>query len=85
MTADDVKLSIRHIANARSQAIGLGSLYEEEANKKPHPAMALLFNGSELANFFETSNTAYGFYSGEWEYPSEGTVIPDWEVDLLNQ
>ena len=34
----------------------------------------------------ETSNTAYGFYSGEWEYPKEGEVIPDWELadNLLN-
>lgn len=80
LTADEVKQSLRQIANARSEAISLGVLYPEVVELPIVPAMALLFNGSELANFFETSNTAYGFYSGEWEYPKEGEVIPDWEL-----
>lgn len=85
LTADEVKISVRQIANARSVAIGLGILYPEVGELPKHPAMTKLFNGSELANFFETSNTAYGFYSGDWIYPSDTeNFIPDWEQsDLL--
>lgn len=86
LTADQVKTSLRQIANARSEHIGLGILYPDVVDVAPIEAMQMLFTGSEMANFFETSNTAYGFYSGEWEYPKEGEVIPDWELadNLLN-
>lgn len=86
LTADQVKTSLRQIANARSEHIGLGILYPDVVDIAPIEAMQMLFTGSEMANFFETSNTAYGFYSGEWEYPKEGEVIPDWELadNLLN-
>ena len=71
LTAQDVKDSLHQIANARATAIGLGILYPEYEEKETNPVMKLLFTNSELANFFETSNTAYGFYSGEWAYPED--------------
>lgn len=84
--AGEIYVSLRKIANARSTNIGLGVLYPDVEKLPTHPAMKSLFNGSELSNFFETSNTSYGFYSGEWAYPQEGEVIPDWELaeSLLN-
>lgn len=86
ITAEEVKISLRQIANARATAIGLDMPYPEHKDLPAHPAMRSLFNGSEMSNFFETSNTSYGFYSGEWEYPKEGEVIPDWELaeQLMN-
>lgn len=85
LTKEEVKVSVRQIANARSVDIGLGVLFEDVVDLPKHPAMTKLFNGSELANFFETSNTAYGFYSGDWAYPENpDEFIPDWEQkDLL--
>lgn len=80
LTKEEVKISIRQIANARSEAIDLGILYPEVVDMPIVKAMQELFNGSELANFFETSNTAYGFYSGDWEYPPVGTIVPDWDA-----
>lgn len=80
ITADEVKISLRLIANQRAKDIGLDIPFPEVVGAAPHPAMRSLFNGSEMSNFFETSNTSYGFFSGEWEYPKEGEVVPDWEL-----
>lgn len=87
LTAYEVKLILRQVANARAKAINLGVLYPDADKESVHPIMQELFNGSEMANFFETSNTAYGFLSGEWGYPEDPeTFLPDWEVEasLLN-
>lgn len=82
LTADEVKLAVKQIANKRSEDINLGTPYPEVVGTEIHPAVGKLFTGSELSNFFETSNTSYGFYSGDWVYPENADeIIPDWELE----
>ena len=87
LTVDEVVMTLKQIANIRAEHMdcGLGVLYPEVVDLPLLPQVGLLFTGSELANFFETSNTAYGFYSGDWEYPTE-PIIPDYKMAevLLN-
>lgn len=81
LTVEEVVMTLKQIANIRAEDMdcGLGILYPEVVDLPLLPQVGLLFTGSELANFFETSNTAYGFYSGEWEYPTH-EVVPDFEM-----
>lgn len=84
LTIDEVIMTLKQIANRRYELLEIDNvpLYEEVVGLPLLPQLKVLFNGSEHVNFFETSNTAYGFYSGEWEYPTE-EIIPDYMYDTI--
>ena len=67
LTAEDVKLYIRYIADRRLGQLGLQPIYLIERN--PLPWMDAMLNGIEHANFFENRATEYSRAAtrGSWE------------------
>jgi ribonucleoside-diphosphate reductase beta chain len=68
LTAEDVKLYIRYIANRRLVQLGLDPIYRG-VNKNPLPWMDEILNGVEHTNFFENRVTEYtkAATTGTWE------------------
>ena len=66
MTADDIKLYIRYIADWRLGQLGLQKIYG--VDKHPLPWLSEILNGVEHANFFEARATEYskGATQGNW-------------------
>lgn len=67
LTADEVKLYIRFIANRRLSQLGLTEIYVVPTN--PLPWLDEILNGTEFCNFFETKATEYSkaATSGVWD------------------
>ena len=67
ITAEDVKLYVRYIADRRLIQLGLDPIYR--VSKNPLPWMDDILNGVEHANFFEQRVTEYTKASttGSWE------------------
>jgi ribonucleoside-diphosphate reductase beta chain len=67
LTAEDVKLYIRFIADRRLGMLGLDPLYNIEKN--PLPWLDAILNGIEHTNFFENRSTEYskGSTEGTWD------------------
>jgi ribonucleoside-diphosphate reductase beta chain len=67
MTAQDIKLYIRFIANRRLEQLGLKPIYPVEKN--PLPWMDEILNSPELTNFFENRATEYSRAAteGTWD------------------
>jgi ribonucleoside-diphosphate reductase beta chain len=67
MTAEDIKLYIRFIANRRLEQLGLKKLYP--VDKNPLPWMDEILNSPELTNFFENRATEYSKAAteGTWD------------------
>jgi ribonucleoside-diphosphate reductase beta chain len=67
LTAEDVKLYVRYIADRRLIQLGLDPIYR--VSKNPLPWMDDILNGVEHANFFEQRVTEYTKASttGSWE------------------
>lgn len=67
LTAEDVKLYIRYIADRR--LLGLGLKAEFNITENPLPWLEPLLNGDEYGNFFETRTTEYAKSSltGSWD------------------
>ncbi|MEO5772903.1 MAG: ribonucleotide-diphosphate reductase subunit beta, partial [Sphingomicrobium sp.] len=66
MTADDIKMYIRYIADWRLGQLHLPPIYK--VKEHPLPWLAPLLNGVEHANFFETRATEYSKAAtrGQW-------------------
>jgi len=67
MTAEDIKLYIRFIANRRLEQLGLKKLYP--VDKNPLAWMDEILNSPELTNFFENRATEYSRAAteGTWD------------------
>lgn len=67
MTADDIKLYIRFIADWRLRQLGLEPIYGIEEN--PLPWLQSMLSGVEHANFFEARSTEYSVAAskGRWD------------------
>ena len=67
MTADDIKLYIRYIANRRLLQLGLKERYDVKRN--PLPWMDAILNSPEHVNFFENRATEYSRAAtgGTWD------------------
>ncbi|WP_366556262.1 ribonucleotide-diphosphate reductase subunit beta [Aquibaculum sediminis] len=67
LTAEDVKLYIRYIADRRLTQLGLQPSYRIERN--PLPWLDAMLNGMEHTNFFENRSTEYSKAAtqGSWE------------------
>lgn len=67
MTAEDIKLYIRYIADRRLIQLGLEPVYHIERN--PIPWLDIMLNAVEHTNFFENRATEYSKASteGSWE------------------
>lgn len=67
LSAQEVKIYIRHIADRRLGQLGLAPLFGQEKN--PLPWMDEIMNGIEHANFFEARATEYSRAAtqGTWE------------------
>lgn len=74
LTAEEVKLYIRYIADRR--LVGLGLKPEFGVENNPLPWLEELLNGDEYGNFFETRTTEYGksTLTGSW---SDAYESPD--------
>lgn len=75
VTAEDIKLYIRYIADRRLLGLGLKVEYGVEEN--PLPWLEELLNGDEYGNFFETRTTEYAKSSltGSWDDAYESPDI----------
>ncbi|MDZ5761950.1 Ribonucleoside-diphosphate reductase subunit beta [Candidatus Cyrtobacter comes] len=71
ITALDVKLYIRFIANRRLKQLGLSSIFD--IKKNPLPWMDEILNSPEHANFFEARSTEYARAAtkGNWDQAFE--------------
>lgn len=67
LTAGEVKLYIRHIADRRLRQLGMDPMYDENTN--PLPWLDEILNGVEKTNFFEARSTEYSRAAteGSWE------------------
>ena len=67
MTADDIKMYIRYIANRRLRQLGLNEIYN--ADKNPLPWLDEALNSPEHTNFFENRVTEYAKAAtqGTWD------------------
>ena len=77
LSAEQVKLYIRYIADRRLIQLGLDPLYLVEAN--PLPWLDDMLNAVEHANFFENRSTEYSRAStqGTWEEAFSTAVFED--------
>ena len=75
LTAEEVKLYIRYIADRRMEQLGLDRIYEVDDN--PLPWLDDMLNAVEHANFFENRSTEYSRAStqGTWEEAFAGAVF----------
>lgn len=69
LSAEEVKLYIRHIANGRWKQLGFSGKLFSEVENNPLPWVDYMVNGVEHANFFEQKSTEYA------KAQTQGTLV----------